>query len=173
MATRYFAESNFDLAVNSFYVQDEWTPNGDLTVKFGVRFDQYDNSDNVVANPAFTARNGFSNTTNLDGKDLVLPRIGFNWTPTDRLTLRGGVGQFGGGAPLIIVSNSYAGNGVTRTFAAFLAPFFDPATGIPAAIDAAVRATARSLTQPSRNCISSSASTRMVTSMQCRQTSRF
>jgi len=121
-----FAESNFDLAVNSFYIQDEWTPNGDLTVKFGVRFDQYDNSDNVVENPAFTARHGFSNTTNLDGKDLVLPRIGFDWTPTDRLTLRGGVGQFGGGSPLIILSNSYAGNGVTRTFAAFLAPFFGP-----------------------------------------------
>ena len=121
-----FAETNFDLAVNSFYIQDEWTPNGDLTLKFGVRFDQYDNSDNVPENPAFLARNGFSNTTNLDGKDLVLPRIGFNWTPTDRLTLRGGVGQFGGGAPLIILSNSYAGNGVTRTFASFLAPFFGP-----------------------------------------------
>jgi hypothetical protein len=121
-----FAETNFDLAVNSFYVQDEWTPNGDLTVKFGVRFDEYDNSDNVVENSAFLARNGFSNTTNLDGKDLVLPRIGFNWTPTDRLTLRGGVGQFGGGSPLIILSNSYAGNGVTRTFASFLAPFFGP-----------------------------------------------
>jgi hypothetical protein len=132
-----FAETNFDLAVNSFYIQDEWTPNGDLTVKFGVRFDEYDNSDNVVTNPAFTLRNGFSNTTNLDGKDLVLPRIGFNWTPTDRLTLRGGVGQFGGGAPLIILSNSYAGNGVTRTFASFLAPFFGPP--VSDAIDAAVQ----------------------------------
>jgi hypothetical protein len=121
-----FAETNFDLAVNSFYIQDEWTPNGDLTVKFGVRYDKYDNSDNVVENSAFVSRNGFSNTTNLDGKDLVLPRIGFNWTPTDRLTLRGGVGLFGGGAPLIILSNSYAGNGVTRTFASFLAPFFGP-----------------------------------------------
>ena len=120
------AIADFELAVNSFYIQDEWTPNGDLTLTFGLRYDDYENDDNVVQNPAFTARNGFSNTTNLDGKDLLLPRFGFNWTPTDRLTLRGGAGLFGGGAPLIIVSNSYAGNGVTRTFASFLAPFFGP-----------------------------------------------
>ncbi len=130
------AEANFSLAVNSFYLQDEWTPNGDLTLKFGLRFDEYDNSDNVVANPAFETRNGFSNTTNLDGKDLVLPRFGFNWTPTDRLTIRGGAGLFGGGAPLIILSNSYSGNGVTRTFASFLAPFFGPP--VSDSIDAAV-----------------------------------
>jgi hypothetical protein len=131
-----FAEANFDLAVNSFYVQDEWTPNSDLTLKFGVRFDEYDNSDPVVRNDAFAARNGFDNTTNLDGKDLVLPRFGFNWTPTDRLTIRGGAGLFGGGAPLIILSNSYSGNGVTRTFAGFLAPFFGPP--VSDSIDAAV-----------------------------------
>jgi hypothetical protein len=120
------AEANFDLAVNSLYVQDEWTPNGDLTLKFGLRFDEYENSDPVPLNTAFAARNGFDNTENLDGKDLVLPRFGFNWTPTDRLTVRGGAGLFGGGAPLIILSNSYSGNGVTRTFASFLAPFFGP-----------------------------------------------
>jgi hypothetical protein len=133
------AEANFSLAVNSFYLQDEWTPTGDLTLKFGLRFDGYDNSDPIPQNPAFTTRNGFDNTNNLDGKDLVLPRLGFNWTPTDRLTIRGGAGLFGGGAPLIILSNSYSGNGVTRTFASFLAPFFDPASGIPAAIDRAVQ----------------------------------
>ena len=130
------AEANFDLAVNSLYIQDEWTPNGDLTLKLGVRFDEYQNSDAVPENSAFTARNGFSNTENLDGKDLVLPRFGFNWTPTDRLTVRGGAGLFGGGAPLIILSNSYSGNGVTRTFASFLAPFFGPP--VSDSIDAAV-----------------------------------
>ena len=61
---------------------------------FGLRFDQYDNSDPIPENPAFLARNGYSNTENLDGKDLILPRIGFNWNATDRLTVRGGVGQF-------------------------------------------------------------------------------
>ncbi len=120
------AEANFSLAVNSLYLQDEWTVTDALTLKFGVRYDKYDNGDAIPENPAFLARNGFSNTTNLDGKDLVLPRFGFNWAATDRLTLRGGAGLFGGGVPLIILSNSYSGNGVTRTFASFLAPFFGP-----------------------------------------------
>ena len=120
------AETNFELAVNSFYLQDEWTPSSDLTLRFGLRFDEYDNSDTIPLNTAYEARNGFSNQVNLDGKDLVLPRFGFDWVANDRLTLRGGVGLFGGGTPLIVLSNSYAGNGVTRTFAAFLAPFFGP-----------------------------------------------
>ncbi len=128
------AEVNFELAIDSFYIQDEWTPNSDLTITAGVRFDSYSNDDDVPLNTAFEARNGFSNQENLDGKDLVLPRFGVNWTPTDRLTLRGGAGLFGGGQPLIILSNSYAGNGVTRTF---IIPFEDTAGADPA-IDQAV-----------------------------------
>ena len=133
-----FAEANFSLAVNSFYVQDEWTPTDELTLKFGLRFDEYDNSDAVPANPAFEARHGFSNDTNLDGKDLVLPRFGFNWAANDRLTLRGGVGLFGGGTPLIVLSNSYSGNGVTRTFAGFFINTGGADPAIDAALDAAV-----------------------------------
>ena len=57
---------------------------------------------------------------------MLSPRIGFNWAVNDRLTIRGGGGLFGGGTPLIMLSNSYAGNSVTRTFASFLAPFFGP-----------------------------------------------
>ncbi|MFQ5610220.1 MAG: TonB-dependent receptor domain-containing protein, partial [Woeseiaceae bacterium] len=120
------AEANFEMAVNSFYLQDEWLANDELTLKFGLRFDEYDNSSAIPDNAPFGTRNGFSNTTNLDGKDLTMPRIGFTWAPNDRLTLRGGAGLFGGGTPLIVLGNSYSGNGVTRTFASFLAPFFGP-----------------------------------------------
>ncbi|HLF56576.1 MAG TPA: TonB-dependent receptor, partial [Thermoanaerobaculia bacterium] len=120
------ADAVFSLAVNSLYAQDEWSVGEDLTVKFGLRYDKYQNDDEIVFNPSFTARNGFSNQENLDGKDLLLPRLGFNWAPTDRLTIHGGAGLFGGGTPLIMLSNSYAGDGISRTFASFLAPFFGP-----------------------------------------------
>jgi len=123
------AEANFELTVDSFYVQDEWAATDDLLLKFGVRFDEYSNDDPITANPNFFARQGFTNLENFDGKDLVLPRFGFNWTPNDRLTVRGGAGLFGGGAPLIILSNSYSGEGINRTFAAFL-PCFG-CTGTP------------------------------------------
>jgi len=118
-----FAETEFSLAVNSFYVQDEWTPNDKLILKFGLRFDDYSNSDDPVENPVIDSRYGFSNTENLDGKDLVLPRFGFNYEVNDRLSLRGGAGLFGGGTPLIMLSNSYAGNGITRTFLRLFASF--------------------------------------------------
>ena len=111
------AEADFTLDVDSFYVQDEWAPNGDLTLTFGVRYDTLSNDDPITDNPNFLARRGITNGFNLDGNDLVQPRFGFNWTANDRLTVRGGAGLFGGGAPLIILSNSYAGDGISRTFA--------------------------------------------------------
>ena len=120
------AEPKFSLAVNSVYVQDEISVGSDLTFKLGFRYDEYSNDDEIVSNPFFTARNGFSNSENLDGKDLFLPRFGFSWSASDKITVRGGAGLFGGGTPIIMLSNSYAGNGITRTFAQFLAPFFGP-----------------------------------------------
>ena len=118
------ADGVFDLDTNSVYLQDEWLVTDTLTLKFGVRYDFLNNRDEVPLNPHFAARNGFDNTENLDGKDLLLPRFGFNWGATDRLTVRGGAGLFGGGTPLVFLYNSYAGNGVTRTFASFFAPSF-------------------------------------------------
>ncbi|RZV36487.1 MAG: TonB-dependent receptor [Chromatiales bacterium] len=132
------AEANFEMAVNSIYVQDEWTPSDELTVTYGLRLDSYQNGSEIPLNTAFGARNGFSNTENLDGKNLLLPRFGFTYDVNDRLTLRGGAGLFGGGTPLIMLGNSYSGNGVTRTFASFLAPFFGPP--VSDAIDDAVQA---------------------------------
>ena len=71
-----FAESNFTLTEDSFYIQDEWTPTADLTLKLGLRFDTYSNSSAIPENTNFETRQGISNQENLDGKDLVLPRFG-------------------------------------------------------------------------------------------------
>ena len=120
------AEANFTLDTDSFFLQDEWTPTDNLTLTYGIRYDKMSNDDPITDNPNFLARRGFTNGENLDGKDLIMPRFGFNWDLNERTTLRGGAGLFGGGAPLIILSNSYAGDGISRTFASFLAPFFGP-----------------------------------------------
>ena len=132
------AEANFELTTNSLYIQDEWTPTDELSIKYGLRYEKLSNDDEIDFNQAFADRNGFSNQENLDGKDMLLPRLGFNWTPYDNLTVRGGVGLFGGGTPLIMLSNSYSGDGVSRTFASFLAPFFGPP--VSDSIDAAAQA---------------------------------
>ncbi|MEM1173885.1 MAG: TonB-dependent receptor [Pseudomonadota bacterium] len=114
------AEADFTLDTDSFFIQNEWTPADDLSVTLGLRYDRLSNDDPITDNPNFEDRRGFSNGENLDGKDLLMPRLGFNWDINDRVTLRGGAGLFGGGAPLIILSNSYAGDGISRTFASFL-----------------------------------------------------
>ena len=118
------AIADFAIEYNTAYIQDAWTPTDTLTVTLGARLDWINNNDEVPFNENFQQRNGFANTENLDGKSIFSPRLGVNWEPTDRLTVRGGVGRFGGGQPIIFLSNAYAGNGITRTFANFYAPFF-------------------------------------------------
>ena len=125
------AIGQFELVTSSFFIQDEWIATDDLILKFGLRFDEHSNDDQIPLNASFAARNGFDNTFNLDGNSLVMPRLGFDWTPTDRLTVRGGAGLFGGGEPLIMLSNSYAGNGITRNVVcgACIGAAFDPVIG--------------------------------------------
>jgi len=113
------ADKSYTLDIDSFYVQDEWTPSSDLTLTFGFRYDKLSNSDDPIENDNFVSRYQFSNTENLDGKDLFQPRFGFNYDVSDRLTIRGGAGLFGGGAPLIILSNVYIGDGISRNFLNF------------------------------------------------------
>lgn len=84
-----------------------------LTVVAGVRYDLFDTPDRPFANDAFLGRFGFSNTANLNGRDLFQPRFGLNWKPTDRLQIRGSAGLFGGGNPLVWISNSYSNPGPT------------------------------------------------------------
>ena len=127
------AEADFKLEVDSFFIQDAWTPTDDLTLTLGLRYDTLTNDDPITENPNFETRRGFTNTFNMDGSDLMQPRFGVNWAASDRLTVRGGAGLFGGGAPLIILSNSYSGDGVSRTFALPMV-FMDP-TAVQNAVD--------------------------------------
>ena len=96
------------------YGQDEWAATDKLTVVAGLRYERFDSSDVPVENPNFVAQYGFSNSQNLDGKDLLQPRFGFTYDATDALQFRGGVGLFSGGDPNVWVSNAYSGTNVTQ-----------------------------------------------------------
>jgi Carboxypeptidase regulatory-like domain/TonB-dependent Receptor Plug Domain len=93
-------------------IQDDWRVNDKLHLILGVRYDRYGSDSLPLFNKNFLAREGFANTSNLNGKDLLQPRIGFDYTPTRRLTFHGGVGIFGGGTPDVYVANSYSASGV-------------------------------------------------------------
>lgn len=100
--------ANFKFATNTLFVQDT-VDFDEINFSFtaGFRYDFYTSSDVPALNSDFLARNGFDNTSTFDGRGLLQPRFGFNWEPTERLSIHGGAGLFSGGNPNVWLSNSY------------------------------------------------------------------
>ncbi|WP_026941646.1 TonB-dependent receptor [Hellea balneolensis] len=97
---------------NSLYVQDTYDVTSNLTVDLGLRYDFYESEGEIRENQNFINRYGFSNTNDLQGKGVWLPRFSFDLDATDNIRVRGGVGKFSGGAPTVWISNSYSNDGV-------------------------------------------------------------
>ena len=108
------AAASFSYGTNTLYAQDEWVFSNDLTLTFGLRYDWYDSNDEPALNANFVARNGFDNTSNLDGRGLLQPRFGFRYDFADNLQFRGGFGLYSGGNPNVWLSNNYSNDGVTN-----------------------------------------------------------
>lgn len=107
------AAGEFAYDIHTVYFQDKYRlPNAPVTITAGLRYDWYTSDDVPFNNPNFEARYGFSNQQNLDGKDLLQPRLGFNWEASDNLEIRGGLGLYSGGNPNVWISNSYSNDGI-------------------------------------------------------------
>ncbi len=99
----------------------------DMTITAGLRYEWWESSDRPKFNQAFAdATNGLRNDANLDGIDLLMPRVGVTWGIREDLTLRGGVGLYSGGNPNVWLSNAWSNDGVTN--AQFQFNYFDSAT---------------------------------------------
>ncbi len=97
----------------SLYAQDKFYLTDELEVTAGLRYERLIASDKATLNEDFQSRYGFSNQENLDGLDIFLPRLGLVWTPTEDLTVRGGIGRFQGGSPNVWFNNPFTYDGVT------------------------------------------------------------
>jgi outer membrane receptor protein involved in Fe transport len=107
------ADAVFGIATNSLFVQDTWDILDSLTINYGLRYDFFETISGAVRNnPSFATRAGFPNTATVDGLELLQPRFGATWKPQDWLTVRGGIGRFGGGTPTVWISNTYANDGI-------------------------------------------------------------
>jgi outer membrane receptor protein involved in Fe transport len=107
------ADAVFGIATNSVFIQDTWDVTSDLTINYGLRYDFFETIDGQVReNPSFETRVGFKNTATVDGLELLQPRFGATWKALDWLTVRGGLGRFGGGTPTVWISNTYANDGI-------------------------------------------------------------
>ncbi len=112
------ASATWGYNIDSFYAQDDWDINDNLSVMLGARFDSFSSEGVIEENPGFVTAYGFSNTKDLGGLTVLLPRGSFSYTidgeeyedPT--FTVRGGFGRFSGGSPNVWLSNNFSNNGL-------------------------------------------------------------
>ncbi|TMO95496.1 hypothetical protein CWC14_13760 [Pseudoalteromonas sp. S3260] len=97
----------------ALYIEDTFYVGDDLEVTAGVRYERLSSDDKPTLNENFLSTYGFSNQENLDGLDIILPRIGFKYYATEALTVNGGVGRFQGGIPNVWYNNSFQNDGIT------------------------------------------------------------
>lgn len=105
-------QASFQYRQFNFGLQDSWDVTDRINVTYGVRADLFAMDQRPPLNSFFLARYGFPNTYQFDGKLVTQPRLGITWKATDQLTLRGGIGLFGGGSPDVFLGNSFSVPGV-------------------------------------------------------------
>ncbi|MBB3472261.1 carboxypeptidase regulatory-like domain-containing protein [Sphingomonas sp. BK345] len=106
------AAAQFNYWQYAFGVQDVWSITPTLNFAYGMRYDLYGSHSRPPLNATFTQRYGFTNQAFLSGRGLFQPRFGFDWKPVREISLRGGIGIFGGGAPDVYTSNSFSNTGI-------------------------------------------------------------
>ena len=106
------AAANFKTRTWTFGVQDTWKVAPNFTVTAGMRYDLYDQNGVIALNNFLVARSNIANNSTLAGRGLFQPRVGFDWKPFPRLSIRASGGIYGGGSPGVYISNSYANTGV-------------------------------------------------------------
>jgi hypothetical protein len=106
------AAARFNYWQYAFGVQDTWSITPTLNFSYGARYDLYGSHSRPTANPTFTNRYGFGNNEFLSGRGLFQPRFGLDWKPVSQVSVRGGFGIFGGGAPDVYTSNSFSNTGI-------------------------------------------------------------
>ena len=97
----------------AIYIEDTFYIGDDLEVNAGLRYERLASDDKPTLNENFLKTYGFSNQENLDGLDIILPRVGFKYYATENLTISGGIGRFQGGIPNVWYNNSYQKDGIT------------------------------------------------------------
>ena len=110
------AAAAFQRNIYSVYAQDDWQINDALSAVFGVRVDWY-SGDAPAENPNFVTRYGFSNAHGFSDLDpMIMPRVALTYDMADfsvftRPQLRGGIGLFSGGDPLVWFGNAFQNDG--------------------------------------------------------------
>jgi hypothetical protein len=112
------AAASFSRSIYTIYAQDDWRVTDNLNVVLGARADWYDGG-RPQLNPNFVRRYGINNNTGFSNVDpVILPRLAATYDVNDfsvfsRTQVRGGVGIFSGGDPLVWFGNAFQNDGST------------------------------------------------------------
>ncbi len=108
----------FDVQQLGLYGGDQWALRSNLTLTYGLRVDVPFFPDEPSRNPLTETLYGFRTDELPDGKEMISPRVGFNWDigGQGKQQLRGGVGIFSGRTPYVWIANTYARTGIEQTF---------------------------------------------------------
>ena len=109
--------AEIDSTEYAFYLEASSELFEDFDVSAGLRYETLSMDRAPSFNQNYADAYGVTNTENMDGIDILLPRASFNWLLSEKLTVRGGVGKFSGGMPLVWISNAYTQDGVTNVSA--------------------------------------------------------
>lgn len=107
------AAASFKFSTTTLFIEDAFNITDSVLLTAGVRYEMIGSSDAPTHNANFQNRYGYSNSANMDGESIFLPRISINWEATDDMVIRGGIGRFSGGRPNVWLSNSYSNDGTT------------------------------------------------------------
>jgi len=91
----------------SLFAQDSYQFLPNLRIDYGVRYEYYSQDDAPQNSPAFLEQYGRNSSNSLDGLDIIMPRVGFAYSPFDRTRVTGGFGLFSGGDPKVWISNAF------------------------------------------------------------------
>ncbi len=107
--------TNPDITELGFFAQDEWRPRSNLTVTYGLRYDQQRVAQPSTLNSAATllAAGVRTDRINIDTNNWG-PRVGVAWTPwsDQKLVIRSGYGLFHGRTPSILTGTAHSNNGI-------------------------------------------------------------
>ena len=95
--------------VHTLLVQDTWNVIPDLTLNYGLRFDDYVSSEHPTLNANFVNRFGFANTKDYNGLSVLMPRVTAKYH-TPWADFAGGFGLVSGGVSDVVLTNSYGAN---------------------------------------------------------------
>jgi hypothetical protein len=118
--------ASFGQKETAFFLQDQWFVRSNLTVSFGLRFEDLNNPDDPILNPDDRNPNGSFRTTaqipDMELTDQISPRFGLSWAPDPKSAVRFSAGRFWSRTPAILWAQLFTSNGLRGTQYIITAP---------------------------------------------------